>query len=453
MTAIAATNLPAAVGAVDGASSSCLTLDGSITGLVYPYDFPDPFVLHDGRHLLRLRHQFGGGQHPDHPVHRPQPLVHRGERPAPRRGVGRPHATWGPSVLQRGNTFVLYYSAVYVPTGEQCISEAVANQPQGPYVDSSTVPLICQTALGGSIDPTPFVDAGGTPYLVWKSQGAGGQPSVLWSQQLTADGTGLVPTAATPLLAPGEPWQGGVVEGPSLALVGGQYLLFYSANDWKTADYAIGMAVCAGPLGPCQPSGQPLLTSQSGLSGPGGPSVFVDGQGHLQMAFHAWLPGKVGFPNSRLLFIRRSPSPGTWPPSAPESAFHHRGGRVPAILHVPPVRPLASREVLGPPDGSGGDGRWGTRVAAPTRHPGNGLHSSGRRQHPRGHRRHRTRRHHRRIRRCGPPLQRVGRSGRIPSSNPMFPLVTPSFRSINVGIRTTKSTLINNNDSTHLLMV
>lgn len=30
------------------------------------------------------------------------------------------------------------------------------------------------------------------------------------------------------------------------------------------------------------------------------------------------------------------------------------------------------------------------------------------------------------------PSNRVGRSGRIPSSNPMFPLVTPSFRSINV---------------------
>ena len=304
VTAIAATNLPAAVGAVDRASSSCLTLDGSITGLVYPYDFPDPFVLHEGATYYAFATNSAAG---NIQIIQSTDLSHWstvGNALPHDAAWAAPHATWGPSVLQRGNTFVLYYSAVYVPTGEQCISEAVANQPQGPYVDSSTVPLICQTALGGSIDPTPFVDAGGTPYLVWKSQGAGGQPPVLWSQQLTADGTGLVPTAATPLLAPGEPWQGGVVEGPSLALVGGQYLLFYSANDWKTADYAIGMAVCAGPLGPCQPSGQPLLTSQSGLSGPGGPSVFVDGQGHLQMAFHAWLPGKVGFPNSRLLFIR-----------------------------------------------------------------------------------------------------------------------------------------------------
>jgi hypothetical protein len=33
--------------------------------------------------------------------------------------------------------------------------------------------------------------------------------------------------------------------------------------------------------------------------------VFTDASGQIHMAFHAWLPGKVGFPNSRLLFIRQ----------------------------------------------------------------------------------------------------------------------------------------------------
>jgi hypothetical protein len=31
--------------------------------------------------------------------------------------------------------------------------------------------------------------------------------------------------------------------------------------------------------------------------------VFADAQGHLWMAFHAWLPGQVGYPNSRVLFL------------------------------------------------------------------------------------------------------------------------------------------------------
>jgi len=306
VTAISNANLGAAVNSIDGASSSCLSLDGSTTGLVYPYDFPDPFILPAGGVYYGFATNSVAG---NIQIIRSTDLTHWtavGDALPHEPSWAAPGATWAPSVLQRGSTFVLYYSAVYAPTGEQCISEATASQPQGPYVDNSTLPLMCQTALGGSIDPTPFVDADGTPYLVWKSQGGGGQPSTLWSQPLTAAGTALVPGAATPLLAPSLPWQGGVVEGPSMVLVGGQYLLFYSANNWKTSAYAIGVARCRGPLGPCtETSPQPLLASQPAFSGPGGPSVFTDSSGQLHMAFHAWLPGKVGFPNSRLLFIRQ----------------------------------------------------------------------------------------------------------------------------------------------------
>ena len=303
--AIGAADLGAAISSIDGASSSCLSLDGSTTGLVYPYDFPDPSILPVAGEYYGFATNSAAG---NIQIIKSSDLTHWttvGNALPHEPAWAEPDATWAPSVLQRGSTFVLYYSAVYAPTGEQCISEAVATQPEGPYVDSSTLPLMCQTALGGSIDPTPFVDADGLPYLVWKSQGSGSQPSALWSQQLTPDGTALVPGPATSLLAPSLSWQGGVVEGPSLVLAGGQYLLFYSANLWQTARYAIGVAQCAGPLGPChEMSAQPLLASQPAFSGPGGPSVFTDGQGQLWMAFHAWLPGKVGYPNSRLLFVR-----------------------------------------------------------------------------------------------------------------------------------------------------
>jgi hypothetical protein len=132
-----------------------------------------------------------------------------------------------------------------------------------------------------------------------------GKPPTLWSQQLTADGTALVPGPPSALLAPSQGWQGGIVEGPDMVVAGGQHLLFYSANNWKTGNYAIGVASCAGPVGPCaETSNHPLLGSQQGFSGPGGPSVFTDAQGTMRMAFHAWLPGKVGFPNSRVLFLR-----------------------------------------------------------------------------------------------------------------------------------------------------
>ena len=40
------------------------------------------------------------------------------------------------------------------------------------------------------------------------------------------------------------------------------------------------------------------------MAGPGGESVFADSAGNFWIAFHAWVPGAVGFPNSRDLYIR-----------------------------------------------------------------------------------------------------------------------------------------------------
>ncbi len=318
VTAISQSNPAGAVGSIDGASASCLALDGSPPGLVYPFDFPDPFVLTVGSEYFGFATNSAAG---NIQIIQSADLTHWttvGDALPHEPAWAQPGATWAPSVLQRGSTFVLYYSAIYAPTGEQCISDAVATRPQGPYVDSSSAPLICQVALGGSMDPSPFVDAAGTPYLIWKSQGAGNQPPTLWSQQLSPDGTTLVAGEATPLLTPSQGWQGGVVEGPSLVTTGGQYLLFYSADNWQTARYAIGVARCSGPLGPCaETSDRPLLASQPTFSGPGGPSVFTDVHGQLQMAFHAWLPGKVGYPNSRLLFIRPLTATGGVPSVGP----------------------------------------------------------------------------------------------------------------------------------------
>jgi len=42
---------------------------------------------------------------------------------------------------------------------------------------------------------------------------------------------------------------------------------------------------------------------RSGVAGPGGESVFTDTSGAYWIAFHGWVPGAVGFPNSRDLYI------------------------------------------------------------------------------------------------------------------------------------------------------
>jgi beta-xylosidase len=160
--------------------------------------------------------------------------------------------------------------------------------------------------MGGSIDPSPFVDTDGNLYLVWKSNGLAG-PATIWSEQLNSIGTGFATNdSPAQLLMPNQAWEAGVVESPDMVTTGGHYFLFYSGNSWNSANYAVGVADCSGPLGPCtNPSSGPILASSTGTKGPGGESILTDASGAYWIAFHAWISGAVGYPHSRDLYVRR----------------------------------------------------------------------------------------------------------------------------------------------------
>ncbi len=295
-----------AVSSISAVSPSCQALRGQGTGgPIYPFDFPDPDVIRVGGVYYGYATNSAGG---NIQMIQSSDLTHWtvvGDALPHVASWARSGDTWAPGVFDLQGTFVLYYAAVDAASGKECISVAVAGVAQGPFVDDSTAPLVCQLDLGGSIDPSPFVDAAGTPYLVWKSEGADGQPPAIWSQQLASNGLSLAGTGPQILLRPSQSWEGGVVEGPFIVPWSGRYYLFYSANNWNSAQYAIGVAVCQGPTGPCvKPLDHPLVASQGDLSGPGGPSVFTDSSGAPWMAFHAWVPSAVGYPNNRFLFLR-----------------------------------------------------------------------------------------------------------------------------------------------------
>ncbi|MBV8463569.1 MAG: family 43 glycosylhydrolase [Acidimicrobiales bacterium] len=288
-------------------SGPCTLLAGGTkTGLVYPFDFPDPDVIVvNGTYFAYATNSVAGNIQIIQSTDRTHWTAVGNALPnLP--SWAAPNATWAPGVVTIGGSFLLYYAVdVGGPGGgEECISLATATQPQGPFVDSSTGPLECQPSLGGSIDPFPFVDADGTPYLLWKSNG--GMPATIWVQQLVPQGNAFAAgTQPAPLLRPDQPWEWGDVEAPDMVLAGGRYFLFFSGNTWTGSGYAEGVASCSGPLGPCTNlSTQPLLATDSGVAGPGGGSVFVDPTGAFWIAFHGFIPGAVGYPNSRDLFIR-----------------------------------------------------------------------------------------------------------------------------------------------------
>jgi hypothetical protein len=318
LTEIRADNNTVAAKDISAVSGPCTALaDGATAGMVYPFDFPDPDVILVGQTYWAFATNSVAG---NIQILKSPDLTHWtavGNALPSLPQWAAPNYTWAPSVAQIDGKFLLYYAADLAGSGTECISVATAARPQGPYIDQTSGPLECQRSLGGSIDPSSFVDSNGIPYLLWKSGGPGN--SKIWSEQLKLTGTAFAPGAtATGLLVPVRPWESGTVEAPDLVEANGHYFLFFSGNNWNSANYAIGVAVCTGPLGPCLDSSpQPLLASGPGAEGPGGPSVFMDTAGSWWMAFHAWAPGAVGFPHSRALYLRRLDMSGELPAVQP----------------------------------------------------------------------------------------------------------------------------------------
>jgi hypothetical protein len=233
-----------------------------------------------------------------------------------------------PGVFYWNGHWLMYYdsSSGGFPAGtaHDCLSVATAPRlaPSYPvFLDNSSAPLLCQPELGGSIDPSPFVDpATGDAYLVWKSNdGGSAQPAEIWSAQL--DSTGLGFTSAPVELMTNDtvdyPWET-TVENPDLVQSSGVYYLLFSGGEYDSPGYAEGYAVCDGPLGPCyQPQEQPILSSYGSVSGPGGGSLFQDDLGSWWIAYAAWTAGCTSYScgGSRDLYVAPTSLAPTPPPS------------------------------------------------------------------------------------------------------------------------------------------
>ena len=234
---------------------------------------------------------------------------------------------WAPSVWGRPDgTFVMYYSTpatqpldcVYSHTAPgcvqtthgantaMCISRATSTSPSGPFVDNSSAAFICPTGQGGAIDPSIFVAADGTPWLLWKSDGdCCNLPTYIYSQQLSADGLSTVGPPHE-LIGATQAWEGGLVEAPSMVQSGSTFWMFYSANLWGTPNYSIGIAECSSVTGPCtKPLDRAWHTSTNSAHGQGygGSEFFVAGGGLVWMVHHGLVPGQSGDDAERRLYV------------------------------------------------------------------------------------------------------------------------------------------------------
>jgi hypothetical protein len=293
-------------------------------------DQTDPFVLAEGGTYFLFTSRQAPGTGPNVPVRTATVIGRWGpvidalpHLPA----WAEPGWAWAPDVHRFGDRDVLYYTALVRGSSPatMCIGAAVGTRTAGPYV-ALPAPIVCQFLAGGSIDPRTFVDKDGQAYLLWKSDENAVShvtPTQIYSQPLSPDGL-LLLGHATRIFGPDEPWQGDIVEAPDLVRVAGAYFLFYSGYWFNQPGYAVGVAPCAGPLGPCaDTAAAPLLRSNEQGAGPGEESVFADPRGIwlLYAPFHSsFIPlltpprpatvARLGFDNARVYLAATPSDPG-----------------------------------------------------------------------------------------------------------------------------------------------
>ncbi len=120
-------------------SDACTELAGGTkSGLVYPFDFPDPDVILVGQtyYAYATNSVAGNIQIIDSTDLEHWTAV----------GNALPHlpswaikgSTWAPSVTQIGGQYDLYYAVDPMASATECISVATAASPQGPFTDTSS---------------------------------------------------------------------------------------------------------------------------------------------------------------------------------------------------------------------------------------------------------------------------------------------------------------------------
>ncbi|MDQ0640967.1 xylan 1,4-beta-xylosidase [Pedobacter sp. W3I1] len=189
---------------------------------------------------------------------------------------------WAPQVFKRGKTYFMAYTA------DEQIAIAHSNSPTGPFVQEE---LKAISGIGKQIDPFVFTDTDGKNYLYHVKLDRGNR---IFVAELKDDFSDVIPETTSACLAGTETWENTaktdwpVTEGPTVIKKENLYYLFYSANDFRNPDYAVGYATSSSPTGPwLKYAGNPIISKKIlQINGTGHGDFFTDKSGQLQYVFH-----------------------------------------------------------------------------------------------------------------------------------------------------------------------
>src|SRR5262249_49518254 len=112
------------------------------------------------------------------------------------------------------------------------------------------------------------------------------QPAAIWVAPLSSDGLHVgAPMQVLSQSSLSSPFE--TVENPQMIYADGSYFLLFARGNWNSASYREAFAVCTSVVGPCQ-EGPTMLSSYTGVLGPGAGTAFTDAAGHWWLSYHGW---------------------------------------------------------------------------------------------------------------------------------------------------------------------
>lgn len=187
---------------------------------------------------------------------------------------------WAPQVFQHAGKYYMAYTA------NENIAIAESDDPAGPFTQKEKISL---QAPVKQIDPFVFIDDDGKKYLYHVRLDKGNR---IFVAEMEDDLSAIKPETLRECIAAEQPWENTtgkwpVAEGPSIIKRKDIYYLFYSANDFRNPDYAVGYATSNNPLGPwTKHDANPILNKQTiGQNGTGHGDFFTMNK-QLYYVFH-----------------------------------------------------------------------------------------------------------------------------------------------------------------------
>ena len=198
---------------------------------------------------------------------------------------------WSPEVVHHNNKFFMIY------TVEERLAVATSDSPLGPFTqpkDGHYHPDVREIGHKTLFD-------NGRVYIYFSRLEGG---NVIYGAELNDDLLSFKEGSLKRLFDASQDWEHTknnphpewpVAEAPFVMKHGGFYYMFYTANHFRSPDYAVGYATAPGPLGPfTKYSGNPIVRSTETIQGPGTTSMIKAPNGDWYMYYHAHRkPGTV----------------------------------------------------------------------------------------------------------------------------------------------------------------